>query len=91
MDISVATTNSGKGNTGYEPYVVTADLESIITPEGYNYVYMAAWYNNESNRIHHIPPSTPTIKNQELFLKGFWLDLLENNKDRVCYFHNWGG
>jgi hypothetical protein len=34
--------------TSFDSYgnlIVTADLEAIITPEGHNIVYMAAWYN----------------------------------------------
>lgn len=79
------------GAVDFEKAFCTADLEAIITPEGLNYTYMAAWYNNLTNKIHHISPSNPTLEAQELFLKGFWKDLIENNKGRTCYFHNWGG
>lgn len=38
-------------NTNYEEHIVTADLEAIITPEGFNHVYMAAWYNVTQSSI----------------------------------------
>lgn len=72
----------------FKELICTADLEAIIEPNGNNFVYMAAWYNNLTNKVHHIEPNSP---NQEIFLQNFWRDLIKNNKDRTCYFHNWAG
>jgi hypothetical protein len=49
---------------------------------------MAAWYNYQTSKIYSIEPNT---LNQQAFLKTFWGDLIENNKGKICYFHNWGG
>lgn len=66
---------------------MTADFEAIIEPNGNNYIYMAAWYNGSNSRIFDIKP----FSNQKEFLTAFWSDLIANNKERTCYFHNWGG
>ncbi|POG53951.1 DNA polymerase B [Rhizophagus irregularis DAOM 181602=DAOM 197198] len=69
--------------------IVTADLEAIIKqPEGINVVYMAAWYNGETYRIFDI---SQWGYNTTTMLEQFWIDLLKNNKGRICYFHNFGG
>jgi hypothetical protein len=65
--------------------IVTADLEAIITPEGFNHVYMAAWYNGTQYSILNLTQFSSH------FLKAFWTSLIEGNKGRICYFHNWGG
>lgn len=75
-----------KARLNFKELICTADLEAIITPEGNNYVYMAAWYNNLTNKIYHV---SPNALNQEIFLNNFWKELIEANKGRVCYFHNW--
>lgn len=49
---------------------------------------MAAWYNGIEHKIYQDSPGSP---NQEAFLKRFWRDLLNSNKGRICYFHNFGG
>lgn len=74
-------------NTNYEEQIVTADLEAIITPEGFNQVYMAAWYNGNQSSIFNLSQ----YSSQENFIKAFWTSLIEANKSRICYFHNWGG
>jgi hypothetical protein len=74
-------------NTNYEEHIVTADLEAIITPEGFNHVYMAAWYNGTQSSILNLTQ----YSSQENFLKAFWDSLIKYNKGRICYFHNWGG
>jgi hypothetical protein len=68
--------------------IVTADLESIITPEGFNQVYMAAWYNGKDSQIFDI---TSYGFNTEAMLQGFWLDLINHNRGSILYFHNWAG
>jgi hypothetical protein len=68
--------------------IVTADLESIITPEGLNSVYMAAWYNGKDSQIFDI---TSYDCNTEVMLKDFWLDLINHNRESILYFHNWAG
>jgi len=68
--------------------IVTADLEAIITPEGLNEVYMAAWYNETNSNIFYLDPET---LDKDQFLTHFWLDLIKNNEGRICYFHNYGG
>lgn len=68
--------------------IVTADLEALITREGQNIVYMAAWYNGKTHKIFDL---TQFGYNTTTMLEQFWLDLILNNKGRKCYFHNWGG
>lgn len=65
-----------------------ADLESIITPEGFNQVYMAAWYNGKDSQIFDI---TSYGCNTEVMLQDFWLDLINHNRGSILYFHNWAG
>jgi hypothetical protein len=72
----------------YENSFVTADLEALITPEGLNLVYMAAWFNGIDSKVFDISqygydPNT--------MLEQFWIDLILNNRGRNCYFHNFGG
>lgn len=68
--------------------IVTADLESIITPEGFNQVYMAGWYNGKDSQIFDI---TSYGCNPEAMLQDFWLDLINHNRGSILYFHNWAG
>lgn len=68
--------------------IVTADLESIITPEGFNQVYMAAWYNGKNTQIYDL---TSYNYDSNTMLKAFWLDLINKNKGGLVYFHNWAG
>ncbi len=65
-----------------------ADLEAIITPNGYNQVYMAAWYNGIQSNVFDI---SQFRNNSNTMLFMFWQDLIKNNEGKVCYFHNWGG
>lgn len=68
--------------------IVCADLESLITPQGKNHVYMAAWYNGTKQNIFDI---TQWGNNTKTMLEMFWQDLIKNNRGRICYFHNFGG
>ncbi len=72
----------------YLDQIVTADLEALITPEGHNKVYMAAWYNGSTSKIFDI---TQWGYNTPSMLEQFWINLINNNLGRECYFHNWGG
>jgi hypothetical protein len=75
-------------NKPFESQIVTADLEAIITSEGKNRIYMAAWYNGTNHAIFDI---SDFAYNTTSMLEQFWLDLIKHNKGRSCYFHNWGG
>jgi len=68
--------------------IVTADLESLITKDGLNQVFMAAWYNGTKYNILDI---SQWSYNKELMLQAFWQDLINNNFGKTVYFHNWGG
>jgi len=68
--------------------IVCADLESLILPNGKNKVYMAAWYNEKSQSILDI---TQWGNNTQTMLEQFWIDLINQNQGRICYFHNFGG
>lgn len=68
--------------------IVTADLESLITKDGHNLVYMAAWHNGKESSIFDI---TSYHLNTNAMLQAFWLDLINRNKGRTLYFHNWAG
>lgn len=68
--------------------IVTADLESLITKDGHNQVYMAAWYNGKDSRIFDI---SSYKYNSKVMLKEFWLDLINHNQGSILYFHNWAG
>jgi hypothetical protein len=69
--------------------IVTADLEALICPTtGKNIVYMAAWYNGEAENILDI---TQYGNNTQTMLEQFWIDLINNNQGRTCFFHNFGG
>jgi hypothetical protein len=72
----------------FETSIVTADLEALITPDGQNIVYMASWYNGDKSNILDI---SGFDYNTNRMLLAFWEDLLQNNKGRICYFHNFGG
>jgi hypothetical protein len=75
-------------NKNFNSKVVTADLEAIIDPNGQNIVYMAAWYNGID---HNILDISQWGYNTNTMLEQFWIDLINSNLDKVCYFHNWGG
>ena len=60
--------------------IVTADLESIITPKGFNQVYMAAWYNGKDSQIFDI---TSYGCSTEEMLQDFWLDLINHNRGSI--------
>ena len=64
------------------------NLEAIITPEGQNIIYMAAWYNGSKHSLFNI---SDYEYNTNFMLEQFWVDLIQNNRGKVCYFHNWGG
>jgi hypothetical protein len=68
--------------------VVTADLESLITKEGYNQVYMAAWYNGSNFKEFNI---SSYENNSHLMLQAFWQSLLTKAQGCTVYFHNWAG
>lgn len=85
---SIPLAKEERSDINFRESICTADLESIITPEGDNYVYMAAWLNDHTNRIYHI---SSTVLDQSSFLEQFWRELIEYNKNRTCYFHNFGG
>src|SRR6266536_1306222 len=72
----------------YNNQIVTADLEAIITPNGYNHVYMAAWYNGNKSNVFDI---TQYRNNSNIMLEMFWTNLIENNEGKECYLHNFGG
>ena len=55
--------------------IITADLESLITKEGLNTIYMAAWYNGQ---VHHIFDITHFKNNPHKMLMAFWLHLLQD-------------
>jgi len=67
--------------------IVTADLESLITKDGKNEVYMAAWYNGKESNIFDLTQ----FKNSNAMLSAFWFDLISNNRGATLYFHNWAG
>ena len=66
---------------------MTADLESLITKDGKNEVYMAAWYNGKESNIFDLTQ----FKNSNAMLSAFWFDLISNNRGATLYFHNWAG
>ena len=72
----------------FESQIVTADLEALITKEGFNQVYMAAWYNGSKHSIFDI---TQHKNDSTTMLQQFWLDLIGNNSGKIVYFHNWAG
>ncbi|PKY57739.1 hypothetical protein RhiirA4_479038 [Rhizophagus irregularis] len=49
---------------------------------------MAAWYNGESSNVFDI---TQWGNNTQTMLEQFWIDLINQNQGRICYFHNFGG
>ena len=74
-------------NISFYQFIVTADLEAIIN-QGKNEVYMAAWYNGEKFKEYNLSQYGMDTK---AMLKDFWFDLLNENKGRSVYFHNWAG
>lgn len=72
----------------FEEQIVCADLEALISPEGLNQVYQAAWYNGKRFRIFDISEFEYSV---DRMLKAFWLNLIKMNKGKVCFFHNWAG
>lgn len=75
-------------NRKYEDLIVTADLESLVNKDGSNSVYMAAWYSGKSFKVYDI---TNYSMNSNKMLSDFWLDLINQNKGKIAYFHNWAG
>src|SRR4051812_47365029 len=69
-------------------FVVTADLESLITKNGLNQVYMAAWYNGTNFKEFKI---SDYENNTHLMLQAFWQSLLIEARGCTVYFHNWAG
>ena len=61
--------------------VVTADLESLITREGLNSVYMASWYG-----IFKVFDTTQYGYNSNSMLQAFRLSLLTEVKGCTVYF-----
>lgn len=49
---------------------------------------MAAWYNGTTHQIFDI---TQWGFNSKTMLEQFWIDLINQNIGRTCYFHNFGG
>nr|AFN42484.1 DNA polymerase B 2 [Rhizophagus irregularis] len=49
---------------------------------------MAAWYNGSRHSIFNI---SDYEYNTNTMLEQFWVDLIQNNRGKICYFHNWGG
>lgn len=68
--------------------IVTADLEALITKDGINQVYMAAWYNGSNLKVFDI---SNYGKNSNSMLQAFWLSLLNEAQGSIVYFHNWAG
>jgi hypothetical protein len=68
--------------------IVTADLESLILPDGSNKVFMAAWYNGKDHRVYNI---TQYELSTDAMLADFWLELINRNQGSILYFHNWAG
>lgn len=77
-----------KGTPDLKNGIVVGDLESLITPDGKNLVYMAAWYNGTTHNIFNIGDYG---YNTNTMLEQFWIDLINNNLGKNCYFHNFGG
>jgi len=84
-EITSAKPYEGKLNT---ETIVTADLESIIMPDGSNKIYMAAWYNGKKAKLFDI---TQYALNSDAMLADFWLNLINENQGSSLYFHNWAG
>jgi DNA polymerase type B, organellar and viral len=49
---------------------------------------MAAWYNGSNYNILDISQFN---YNSNTMLESFWLDFINSNPGRTCYFHNWAG
>jgi len=77
-----------KESQDFKDKIVVGDLESLITPDGKNIVYMAAWYNGTTHKIFNI---SQWGYNTNTMLEQFWIDLINNNLGKSCYFHNFGG
>lgn len=67
--------------------IVTADLESLITKEGLNTVYMAAWYKGVVYSF-EVFDITNYDDNINEMVREFWLTLLTRAKGCTVYFHN---
>nr|YP_009228201.1 plasmid related DNA polymerase [Rhizophagus fasciculatus]AJK91332.1 plasmid related DNA polymerase [Rhizophagus fasciculatus] len=85
-EIEVIPTNTK--DLDFKTKIVTADLEALIPPNGKNHVYMAAWYNGTKQNVLDI---TKWNYNNQTMLEQFWIDLINHNQGRTCYFHNFGG
>jgi uncharacterized protein YoxC len=70
--------------------IVTADLESLITKEGLNTVYMAAWYKGVDQTL-EVFDITDYDDNVNKMLRVFWSSLLTRAKGCTVFFHNWAG
>jgi hypothetical protein len=57
--------------------IVTADLEALITKDGLNQIYMAAWYNGSNFKVLDI---TNYGNNSHSMLQDFWVSLLTECK-----------
>jgi hypothetical protein len=71
-----------------EAKIATADLESIITPDGIHKIFMASWYNETDTRNYDI---TNYQYDSNSMLVEFWNELIFHNQGRTVYFHNWAG
>jgi len=49
---------------------------------------MAAWNNGKEFKEYNL---TQYGKDTKAMLKDFWFDLINRNKGRSIYFHNWAG
>lgn len=68
--------------------MVEGDFEGLISKTGSNDIYMAAWYNGLDYFEYNLDDFG---MNTNEMLSYFWQDLIEYNRGRICYFHNWGG
>src|SRR5271156_6750766 len=68
--------------------IVTADLESLITKDGLNQVFMAAWYNGKEFKVYDISQYN---NDSDKMLQDFWFDLINRNQGSIVYLHNWAG
>jgi hypothetical protein len=75
-------------NRKFKDWIVTADLESLVNKEGKNSVYMAAWHNGKVTKVYDI---TDYNMDSNRMLATFWFDLINQNKGKYVYFHNWAG
>jgi hypothetical protein len=87
--MEITTLEKVEKHKDFKKQIVTADLEATIDPNtGKNLIYMAAWYNESRHSIFNI---SDYEYNTNFMLEQFWIDLIQNNRGKICYFHNWGG